>query len=223
VWDAVSLSLPASSISSNPPAQRDGLTGSDPIRTQIRMSSCLTFCGSIGRTCASAGIFRAVAGVVFSRSEELRALETPRVGYLIYRLERRLRARLDRAVSVHGVTTTEYVTLSVLREQDGLSSAELARLALVTPQAMNLVISALERRELVARRPHPEHGRVLRTSVTELGLAALSACDRDIDVIEAQMLGDLDPATLEVVRTALRSCAHALEQSASSEREQPAG
>ena len=135
----------------------------------------------------------------------------PRVGYLIYRVERRLRARLDAAVAAQGVTTTEYVALSVLRERDGLSSAELARWAFVTPQAMNLVISALERRRLVRRRPDPRHRRVLRSSVTNQGLKILERCDYSMDIIEADMLQGLDPDTLASVRAALWSCAHSLE------------
>lgn len=138
----------------------------------------------------------------------------PRVSYLVYRVERRLRTRLDRAFTPHGVTTTEYVTLSVLREQDGLSSAQLARLAFVTPQAMNLVISALERRQLVERRPDPGHGRVLRTSVTPSGRAILELCDHEMDLIEADMLGDLDPDALRAIRSALRGFARALEAAA---------
>src|SRR5947209_16474517 len=102
----------------------------------------------------------------------------PRIGYLIYRVERRLRVRLDEAVAAHAITTTEYVTLSVLRDRDGLSSAQLARWAFVTPQAMNLVIGALERRELIRRRPDPNHGRVLRASVTPKGRKTLERCDR---------------------------------------------
>ncbi len=146
--------------------------------------------------------------------------ELPRVSYLVYRVERHLRTRLDRAFAPHGVTTTEYVTLSVLREQDGLSSAQLARLAFVTPQAMNLVISALERRQLVDRRPDPGHGRVLRTSVTPTGRTILGLCDREMDLIEADMLGDLDPDTIQAVRGALRGFARALE--AAAQRPRPA-
>jgi DNA-binding MarR family transcriptional regulator len=135
----------------------------------------------------------------------------PRIGYLIYRVERRLRVRLDEAVASHGVTTTEYVTLSVLRERDGLSCAQLARWAFVTPQAMNLVISALERRALIRRRPDPNHGRVLRASVTAKGLKVLERCDRNMDAIEDDMLDGLPPDTVDTVRDALRSCAHSLE------------
>lgn len=139
------------------------------------------------------------------------AAAMPRIGYLIYRVERRLRVRLDEAVTAHGITTTEYVTLSVLRDRDGLSCAQLARWAFVTPQAMNLVIGALERRALIRRRPDPNHGRVLRASVTPKGVKILERCDRDMDAIEADMLGDLSPETVDVVREALWSCAHRLE------------
>jgi DNA-binding MarR family transcriptional regulator len=135
----------------------------------------------------------------------------PRVGYLVYRVERRLRARLDEELRVHGVSTPEYVTLSLLRERDGLSCAQLARWAVVTPQAMNLVISGLERRRLVRRRPDPKHRRVLRASVTSKGLEVLARCDHSVDQIEADMLGDCPPETVEVVRTAMESFAHSLE------------
>jgi DNA-binding MarR family transcriptional regulator len=148
-------------------------------------------------------------------------VHAPRIGYLIYRVERRLRVRLDEAVASHGITTTEYVTLSVLRERDGLSCAQLARWAFVTPQAMNLVIGALERRALIRRRPDPHHGRVLRASVTPKGLKILERCDRDMDAIEADMLGDLPPDTVETVREALWSCAHGLEATLPTARARP--
>jgi DNA-binding MarR family transcriptional regulator len=147
----------------------------------------------------------------------------PRVGYLVYRVERRLRARLDEELRLHGVSTPEYVTLSLLRERDGLSCAQLARWALVTPQAMNLVVSALERRRLVRRRPDPKHRRVLRASVTSKGLEVLDQCDRSVDGIEADMLGDLPPEAVEAVRDALAACAHSLEATSPPPRPRPLG
>jgi DNA-binding MarR family transcriptional regulator len=134
-----------------------------------------------------------------------------RVAYLVYRLERRIRARLDDAVRAHGVTTTEYVTLSVLRRHDGMSCAQLARWAFVTPQAMNVVISALEKRRLVRRRRDPNHGRVLRTSVTRKGLELLDRCDASMDIIESDMLGQVPPEAVEILKGLLADCAHALE------------
>src|ERR1700733_3716082 len=148
-----------------------------------------------------------------SASAQLESLEmaaVPRVGYLVYRVERRLRVRLDEALREHGVSTPEFTALSLLRERDGLSCAQLARWTLVTPQAMNLVISGLERRRLVRRRPDPKHKRVLRASVTPKGLQALVRCDGAMDRIEADMLGGLAPDTVEGGRAALGSFAHSL-------------
>jgi DNA-binding MarR family transcriptional regulator len=153
--------------------------------------------------------------------DTVRLPAAPRIGYLIYRVERRLRVRLDDAVAAHGITTTEYVTLSVLRDRDGLSCAQLARWAFVTPQAMNLVIGALERRALIRRRPDPNHRRVLRASVTPKGVKILERCDRDMDAIEAEMLRDLEPETVDAVREALWSCAHRLEATLAVSRPRP--
>ncbi len=151
------------------------------------------------------------------------AKAVPRVGYLVYRVERRLRARLDEELRLLGVSTPEYMTLSLLRERDGLSCAQLARWAMVTPQAMNLVISALERRKLIRRRPDPKHRRVLRASVTAKGLDLLERCNRSVDRIESDMLGDLPLETIDVVRAALGSLAHSLHVTNPSPRPRPLG
>jgi DNA-binding MarR family transcriptional regulator len=137
--------------------------------------------------------------------------EPPRIAYMVYRVERRLRTRIDEVVRAQGVTTTEYVTLSVLRRRDGMSVAQLARWAFVTPQSMNVLVAGLEDRNLVRRRPDPQHGRVLRTSVTRKGLQVLERCDRSMDKIEADMLRDFGPDSVELLRSMLASCAHSLE------------
>jgi len=137
--------------------------------------------------------------------------EAPRVGYLLYRAERRLRRRLDEALRTHGLTTTEYVALSILRAREGMSSADLARWSFVTPQAMSLVIGTLARRGLIRRVPDERHRRVLHSAVTPLGIRILSECNLAVDVIEADMLQELDEAARDELRAALLSCARSLE------------
>lgn len=128
----------------------------------------------------------------------------------MFRLERRIRAHLDDALARHGVTTTEYMALSELRLRDGPSSAQLARIAFVTAQAMNLVVRDLERRGLVVRRPDPRGGRVLRVALTRAGLTTLRRCDRALDDIERVMLAELDEESREQLAGDLTQCARAL-------------
>jgi DNA-binding MarR family transcriptional regulator len=134
----------------------------------------------------------------------------PRLSYLVFRLERRIRARLDEALATHGVTTTEYMALSELRLRDGPSSAQLARIAFVTPQAMNLVIRDLEQRGLIHREPDRGGGRVLRASLTRVGLSTLLRCDHALDGIEQAMLAELDDEDRHVLAGYLTACAQAL-------------
>ncbi len=138
------------------------------------------------------------------------ASAAPRLSYLVFRLERRIRARLDEALARHGVTTTEYMALSELRLRDRPSSAQLARIAFVTPQAMNLVIRDLERRGLIRREADPRGGRVLRVGLTRSGAATLRRCDRALDGIENVMLAALDEEDRKTLADHLTACAHAL-------------
>jgi DNA-binding MarR family transcriptional regulator len=143
------------------------------------------------------------------------ASATPRLSYLVFRLERRIRGQLDQALSQHGVTTTEYMVLSELRLRDGASSAQLARIAFVTPQAMNLVIRDLEGRGLIYREADPNGGRVLRASLSRAGKTLLRRCDRALDEIERVMLVALDEEDRKGLADRLTECAHALQSNAS--------
>jgi DNA-binding MarR family transcriptional regulator len=81
---------------------------------------------------------------------------------------------------------------------------------------MNLVISALEKRGLVRRRPDPNHGRVRRTSLTRKGLQVVERCDQSMDAIEADMLGTVAPRSVQAVRAGLYDFAHSLESTSAS-------
>jgi DNA-binding MarR family transcriptional regulator len=59
--------------------------------------------------------------------------------------------------------------LFLLSETPGLSGAQLARWAMVTPQTMNQILTRLEADGLIVRAADPEHGRILRARVTERG------------------------------------------------------
>jgi DNA-binding MarR family transcriptional regulator len=136
----------------------------------------------------------------------------PRLSYLIGHLNRVLRRRLAAAVEPAGLTLPAYTALSVLRSQDGLSNARLARRSLVTPQSMSEVLTLLVDRGYVRRRADPDHGRVIRTELTKAGSRALERCDRAVDEVEQEMLGDLDADEAASLRSALLRCGRALER-----------
>lgn len=140
---------------------------------------------------------------------------TPRIGYLIRRLERRVRAELDTALRPIGITASEYTTLSVLAHSQGLSSAQLARRAFVSAQAMNQIVTSLERNGWIERSSDPEHGRMLRSALTKPGRAILAECDRATRHVERLLLSRLSERQVAGLREALESCTTAMLEGAS--------
>jgi DNA-binding MarR family transcriptional regulator len=143
----------------------------------------------------------------------------PRLSYLVGRLDRVLRRRLAAAVEPAGLTLPAYTALSVLRAQDGLSNARLARRSLVTPQSMNEVLAVLVEQGYVRRNASPGEGRIIRMELTKAGSRALERCDRAVDEVEREMLQDLGADEVEGLRDALIRCGRTLER----ERAETAG
>src|ERR1700688_4450178 len=97
------------------------------------------------------------------------------IGFALKQAQQALRTRLDSGLREIGLTTPQYAVLAFLKVEAGVSNAALARRAFVTPQTMQEILVALERAGLIARTPHPEHGRVQMTELTALGRGALEA------------------------------------------------
>ncbi len=134
----------------------------------------------------------------------------PTLLYLIGRMDRVVRRHIDDVVKAKGLSVNQYTTLSVLDHRSGLSNAQLARRALVSPQSMNEVLLALERRGLVQRHAHPDHGRILQSRLTAKGRRVLRACDTGVHGVESLMLSTLSQSEQAVLRRGLLSGVRAL-------------
>jgi len=138
------------------------------------------------------------------------ATTTPSLAYLIGRLDRILRHAIDTAVRGHGLTVAQYTTLSVLGAGTPLSNAQLARRSLVTPQAMNEVLLALEGRAMVRRNARPDNGRILQTRLTAKGRTVLAECDAEVAALEAKMLAALPASDRKQLRQLVIRCSRTL-------------
>ena len=142
-----------------------------------------------------------------ARSEET---AEPRISYVIARLERAVRGAIAERVRPFGLTTLQYTTLSILGRRGGLSNAQLARRANMTPQSMSELIEALESKGLLVRKAHPNHRRVFPASLTPRGCKVLTACDAAVDDMEDEMLRELSHDERERLRASLITAARGL-------------
>jgi DNA-binding MarR family transcriptional regulator len=130
----------------------------------------------------------------------------PRLIYAIGRLDRVVRRELTERLAPVGLTWPQYTTLSVLDAKPGLSNAQLARRAMISPQAMSEVTTSLERMRLLERRVSPTNNRILRARLTAKGRRLLADCESRVDELERQMLDGISEKESERLLEAIRSC-----------------
>ena len=135
---------------------------------------------------------------------------TPRLSYVIGRLDRALRREIGALVAPLGLTVPKYTALSILRDRPGLSNAQMARRSYVTPQSMNEVLASLEADGLIVRAPAANDGRVVEVALSDRGHEVLAACDRAVTHMENAMLADLDDGERTQLREALINCVYRL-------------
>ncbi|OMC36997.1 MarR family transcriptional regulator [Mycobacterium sp. GA-1841] len=111
---------------------------------------------------------------------------------------------VNESVKEHGVTTAQIGVLRQLTSQPGLSGAELARRLLITPQGVQLALTALEKRGLVERKQDPQHGRILQVFLTDEGRAVASAVVADAVAAHERVFGVLSDDEQEQLKTLLR-------------------
>ena len=122
------------------------------------------------------------------------------LGYLLRQAQHAFATRMDDELRRHGLTRPQFGVLSVLVADPGLSAADLARAAMVTPQAINLLVGGLERDGLVTREPHPHHGRVLQLYATEDGAARVAAAYPTVIELEDRIASGLSDRQLTAVK-----------------------
>jgi DNA-binding MarR family transcriptional regulator len=134
----------------------------------------------------------------------------PSLLYAVKQVELAVRAHLDELLRPSGTTVLQYTALTVLERRSGLTSAELARNAFVTPQSMGDLVTALERRDLVTRHRDPRHARRLLISLTPAGQELLTRMEPQVRELEERMLGGLANGERAALRDYLNRCRNAL-------------
>lgn len=125
-------------------------------------------------------------------------------GYLAYLLRQAnaaTRLALDRALAEFDVTSPQFSALVMIGAYQPLSSADLARLTLLTPQTVNVIVRNLLERGAIRRIPHAVHGRILNVELTDEGRQLLSRCRARADRVDTRLE---DGLSTEAEREAVR-------------------
>jgi DNA-binding MarR family transcriptional regulator len=117
------------------------------------------------------------------------------LGYLLRQAQAAARLTMERTLADLRVTPPQFVVLTMLKAYPGLSGADLARVSLLTPQTVGVIIRNLERAGSIKKQPHPVHGRVLMWTLTKSGLVLVGNCRRLVLALERRLAAGLTART----------------------------
>jgi DNA-binding MarR family transcriptional regulator len=126
--------------------------------------------------------------------------EQGHIAYLLRQAQAATRLTLERAIADLGVTMPQFAVLTMLNAYPGLSGADVARVALLTPQTVGVIIGNLERGGAIAKTPHPIHGRILQWTLTRRGSALLDKCRRRVNAVERRLVAGLGAKAETTIR-----------------------
>jgi DNA-binding MarR family transcriptional regulator len=168
----------------------------------------ITSAGKPGGKSASAP---ALAGVRPPPPGQGKRGEKGYLAYLLRQAQAATRLTMERALADLGVTPPQFVVLTMLKAYPGLSGADLARVALLTPQTVGVIIRNLERDGAIKKAPHPVHGRVLQWTLTRRGGTLLEKCRRRAQALERRLMAGLSAKAAATVRRWLSRIAAGLQ------------
>jgi len=122
------------------------------------------------------------------------------IGYLLRQAHNTHRIRMEKVLAEMGITLPQFSVMTMLEAYPGISGAELARLSLLTPQTMSVIVRNLEKTGWITRRPHAEHGRIQIIEITEPGRKLLHECKQAAEAAEEVLLRRITPEDELIVR-----------------------
>ena len=131
-------------------------------------------------------------------------MESP--GYVLWQLTHAMQQRMTTALDELSLNLPQLGTLVHLARDEAVSTADLARLTLMTPQNMSLTVSKLKAAGYLVSHPHEVHGRINRLELTPAGVRTLRRAIARVTAVEDEMLRQVPAAGRKALTHLLRDC-----------------
>ena len=123
--------------------------------------------------------------------------------YTLKRAELAVRGCIELALSETKLTPSQHLLLLLVKTGEATSSAELARAIGMLPQSMQELISPLEAKGAIVRRPDPANNRILRIELTAVGERLFARASDLATRLERELLESFDGEQLSKLNSLL--------------------
>ncbi len=140
-----------------------------------------------------------------------RQAERRRAAQMMKRILNHFRSQMDETLRPQGVTTAQLQVLYAVRQEPGVSGAQLARLCYMTPQSAQALLTGLESDGWITRTKDRMNDRILIAELTPSGEELLETAEKLARVIEKKLWHGVSTEAVEALNAVLLQCLGNLE------------
>lgn len=107
-------------------------------------------------------------------------------------------------MAVYGLKPVNFSVMSLITHNPGITSRQLCACLGILPPNLVGMINTLEKRELIARRPHPTDGRAMGLHLTAQGQKLMRDAERTAAQLEAQAASGLSAGETKTLTRLLK-------------------
>ena len=116
------------------------------------------------------------------------------LGYNARRVSLKVIELFSIRMAAYGLSPVDFSVLSLIMHNPGITSRQLCSALSLLPPNLVGKISTMEKRKLLARRPHPEDGRAIGLYLTSEGEALMHAAEHTASDLEKDAAASLSTA-----------------------------
>lgn len=126
--------------------------------------------------------------------------ETGYLGFLLRQAAHAYRLKMEKVLNEFSITPPQFTILKIVSIYNGTTNAEIARLAVLTPQTINLMVNKLEKHAFIHKKAHPINKKIQCIEITAQGLDLLDLCQKKIDQLEQTLEDEFSEEDILLVR-----------------------
>ncbi|HSV36136.1 MAG TPA: MarR family transcriptional regulator [Ramlibacter sp.] len=107
-------------------------------------------------------------------------------------------------MAVYDLKPVDFSVLSLITHNPGITSRQLCAALGILPPNLVGIINALEKRELIHRKPHPRDGRAMGLHLTATGQKLMRDAERTASELEGDVAGRLSPTEARTLMRLLK-------------------
>jgi DNA-binding MarR family transcriptional regulator len=102
-------------------------------------------------------------------------------------------------MAVYDLRPVDFSVLSLITHNAGITSRQLCSALAILPPNLVAMINALEKRNLIARKPHPRDGRAMGLHLTNAGQKLMRDAERTAAQLEDEVASRLTPTERKTI------------------------